>query len=286
MGNVLALAAALAYGVSHLLGGLVSRRGSAVAAAALSQIAGLVAVLCVAPLVSGEVASLPGLGWGALSGVGTGLAVVWLYHGFSVGRMSVVSPLSEVAAIAVPVLVGFTLGELPTALALTGVTISFPVIWLVSRGTDANPSPSEKARSSSRASGALSGMLAGAGFALQFIALAQVPPGTGLWPFVANRVVAVTITGTWALMATRHSLSLPPGSIGIVAVAGIIGTLGSVLYMLATRQQLLGLAVVLASLYPVIPVVAGRFMLRERIIPIQKLGLGLAAIAVVFIILG
>jgi drug/metabolite transporter (DMT)-like permease len=59
-----------------------------------------------------------------------------------------------------------------------------------------------------------------------------------------------------------------------------------VLYTLATREQLLAVAVVLTALYPVVPVVLGLTVLRERVTWSQTAGLGLAGAAVGLIALG
>lgn len=286
MGTVLALAAALSYGFSHFLGGLASRRAALAPIAVLSQLAGLIAVVIVAPLLGGVFLSVSGLGWGALSGVGTGLGVVFLYRGFAVGNMSVVSPLSEVAAVALPVLVGLLLGERPTTLALTGVVVAVPAIVLVSRGADTRDSRQSRLESGQALSGALAGILAGAGFALQFIGLAQVPHDTGLWPLVSGRVASVAILAVWAAFLTKRAPRLSRDGLGLATVAGAIGTTGSLLYMLAARQQLLSLAAALASLYPIIPVLAGRFVLKERISYTQIAGLGCTAVAITLIAFG
>jgi drug/metabolite transporter (DMT)-like permease len=49
------------------------------------------------------------------------------------------------------------------------------------------------------------------------------------------------------------------------------GTMAIALYTLATRQQRLALAVVLIALDPVIPVVLGLTVLRERVTRLQQL---------------
>lgn len=58
-----------------------------------------------------------------------------------------------------------------------------------------------------------------------------------------------------------------------------------VCYLLATREQLVVIAVVLSSLYPVVPVLLGVFALRERLSRTQAAGLGGAAAAVVLLTL-
>ncbi|WP_372345562.1 EamA family transporter, partial [Streptomyces sp. KL116D] len=61
---------------------------------------------------------------------------------------------------------------------------------------------------------------------------------------------------------------------------------GLACYLLATRSQLLAVAVVLASLYPVVPVLLGLLVLRERVTRTQAVGLVAAAAATVLLTAG
>ncbi|MFE1193957.1 multidrug DMT transporter permease [Streptomyces olivaceoviridis] len=67
-------------------------------------------------------------GSGALSGIGTGAGVAFLYRAMAQGRrMSVVVPVSDVGAVALPVLVGVAfLGERPAAIAWAGIAVAVP----------------------------------------------------------------------------------------------------------------------------------------------------------------
>lgn len=105
MGALLALASALSYGLSDVVGGVLSRRISFVRVALLGQFGGLLFSLLVAPLAAGSPPTVPDLLWGGLSGVGTGTAMVFLFRGMSRGAMSVVVPVSAVGGVALPVLV-------------------------------------------------------------------------------------------------------------------------------------------------------------------------------------
>jgi drug/metabolite transporter (DMT)-like permease len=69
-------------------------------------------------------------------------------------------------------------------------------------------------------------------------------------------------------------------------LVGAGAALGLILYLLATRRQMLALAVVLASLYPALPVVLGIAVLRERVARRQAVGLLGAAAAIVLLTLG
>lgn len=123
------------------------------------------------------------------------------------------------------------------------------------------------------------GVLAGVGFAVLFIALGRVHGNAGLWPVASGQVVALASVAVAALVA---GVSLRrPGRAGLGApAAGLLGAGAIVLYLFATRSQLLSVAAVLTSLYPALTVLAAVFFLRERIGRGQAVGLLAAAAAV------
>ena len=82
---MLAVASALSYGVSDVIGGLLSRRTSFLRVALSGQLCGLVTTTAAATLIPSTPA-VADLGWGALSGLGTGAAMVFLFRGMSRGR--------------------------------------------------------------------------------------------------------------------------------------------------------------------------------------------------------
>ena len=274
MGPLLALTSALFYGISDFTGGLLSRRAHFVVVAAVGQVGGLLfAVVAATAVGSSGVPAPVDLAWGALSGVGTGVGMLFLFRGLSHGAMSVVVPISAVCGIALPVLIGVAaLGERPSTLSWLGIVISVPALWLVAdTGTRAGPA---------LPAAALDGVIAGIGIAVQYISLAQAGSGAGLWPVAAGRVAAiltiVPLLSTVGRAHMRRSLHTVPAA----AVTGAAAALALIAYLLATREQLAVVAVVLSSLYPVVPVVLGVTVLRERLIPKQSVGLLAAASAV------
>lgn len=275
MGELLALAAAICFGSNHFLGALLSRRASSSAVAVVGQVGGAVVALVVALLVTAPHVTLGALGWGALSGLGSGIGVSYLYRGMSRGNLSVVVPLSDVAGVALPLIVGVVLlGNRPSPLAWCGIAAALPALWLITRGKGAG-----------RMSGASDGLIAGAGFALQFIAIAQAAPAAGLWPILASRV-ASTVAIVALARTTHASLRLPVRLVLPALGVGTLGTGAMILYTLATRQQLLAIAVVLAALYPAIPVLLGLTVLRKRVSRRQVIGLIAAGAAIALIAAG
>jgi drug/metabolite transporter (DMT)-like permease len=270
MGAVLALASALSYGLSDFFGGVLSRRAPFVRVALLGQVGGLVVTLLAAPWVSTGSPQTADLLWGALSGLGTGSAMTFLFRGMSRGSMSVVVPVSAVGGVALPVVVStLLLGEHPPALAWVGIALALPALWLVSGGALTAGQPASTSLTD--------GLMAGTGIALQYLALAQATPRSGVWPIATGRLSAVLVVATLALTLLPKP-TLPqsdrPARLRLPAMAaGALAALALVCYLFATRTQFLAVAVVLSSLYPIVPVLLGLAVLRERLHYRQILGL-------------
>jgi drug/metabolite transporter (DMT)-like permease len=67
------------------------------------------------------------------------------------------------------------------------------------------------------------------------------------------------------------------------ALAGVLAAVALACYLFATTTQSLGVAVVLSSLYPVVPVFLGVMLMQERLSRSQVLGLAGALTASVLI---
>jgi len=284
MGVILGLAAAFLYGGSDFAGGLTSRKlgalpvnvvGSSVAAA-LAWVALLA--------VGGPGPTVHAVAWGLASGLGGGIGTTMLYRGLARGQMSVVGPVSAVAAAGVPVAAGVAMGERPTVLALAGVLVALPAIVLVA----ASGSASGLARGMF-GSGLLDGLAAGAAFGFMFIGLAQaghVPgsQGAGLWPVASEQTGSLLLV---LAMAIRSRVPLRPAirAAGWPALVGASGMSATLLYFYATHVSMLATAAVLVSLYPGVTVLLARVLLHERFSPVQRAGLSLCTLAVVAIAL-
>lgn len=280
MGELLAVTSALCFGATHFISGLVSRRHHGVTVAAWAQAGGTLVSL-VPALVTRDTAAPPSaLMWGALSGLGTGVGVACLYWSMARGPMSVVVPVSDVTAVGVPVLAGLALlGDRPSPPALTGIALGLPAVWLVSRGGGSGGAGGGRAAGPPAL---LAALVAGLGIALHFVALARIPAAAGWWPVVLSRALSVAVVLA-LLPVARAPLALPVRPAAGALAAGALGTAATVLYLLATRQEPLSIAVVLSALYPVVPVLLALTVLRERITGAQTAGLlgALAAVALI-----
>jgi len=278
MGVILALGAALAYGLSDFLGGLLSRRASPWAIAMLAQLVGAITVTIAAATTTSALTASD-LGWGAASGIGSGLGTAFLYRGLGGGQMNVVAPLSALGAAVVPVAVGFGLGERPGTLTWIGIVCALPAIWLVSRAG------SDVAAAAGRAASVRDGLLAGASFGLLFVALGQVPESAGLWPLALGQWVAFVVLAVGARLVAAPVRAAGSQILAAAGAVGVCAAVATVLYQLAARSQLVSVAAVLTSLYPALTVALAAAFLHERVNRTQACGLALAVAAVVLVAL-
>jgi drug/metabolite transporter (DMT)-like permease len=273
-----ALGAALAYGLSDFLGGVISRRTSVWPVAFTACLGAALGMLVLALARPGD-PSGSDVAWGALAGIGSGAGTAFLYRGFAAGRMGVVAPVSAVGAAVLPVAIGVATGERPTSLAWIGIVVALPGIWLVSREPALDDAPGGVA------AGLLDGLLAGVGFGLLFAALGQVPDGAGYWPVMAMEVVSFVAVAVAAIALGGNPVprrGLEWGGLG----AGLLATLAVIGFVIATQQGLLSLAAVLTSLYPAFTVLLASVVLKERLHRAQSVGLALCAVTVVCVAAG
>lgn len=277
----LALASAVAYGVSDFLGGIFTRASTTWRVAFVGQASSTVSVAVVALFVSGTPVPAD-FAWAGASGIGSGLGAAFLYRGLGRSKMSIVAPVSAVGCALLPFLVGVGLGERPGLLPLLGIAAAFPAIVLISRTTDAEEPDTQPV--STRA-GVVDGVLAGVGFGVMFVFLDRVGDDAGLTPMIALyacSVLAVVLTA----VALREPF-LPRAGTDLRPLAmGPIGAFAVLTFLYATHEGLLSVVSVIASLYPAATVLLAALLLAERVQRHQGVGLLLAALAVALVATG
>lgn len=277
MGAALGLAAAALYGVSDFVGGLAARRLHFLWVSLLSQVVAAVVVWMSLPWTAGT-PSAGALLWGAVSGIGTATGTLALYRGLARGQMAVAGPLSAVGSAVLPAVVGFALGDRLAPVAVAGVLLAFPALWLVARQPDAE--------NSSVREGVIDGLLAGVGFGVLFIALDQAGDTAGLWPVATGEVASIVVLLLAYVVLRPAWPQVGRPTLLLAALAGLLAVLANAAFYYATHAGLLTVAAVLTSLYPAVTVVLAALVLHERPDRSQLIGLGLCACAVTAIVVG
>lgn len=308
MVTVLALGAALAYGVADFMGGAASRRAPVLRVLLISVPAGLVC-LTAAALLAGGAPTGPGLAWGAAAGLAGGTGMIAFYRALAQGPMSVVAPVSALTAAVLPVALGALRGERLDGTVLFGVVLCVVAIGLVSMEEPGSAEPTRRPASRlwrAAAGGPAMAAFSGTAFGAFFILLHEAGEGS-LWPVATARLsnLLVILTALLALRLTRRAaapperpadrrdtafrpalLGLSGGPLLLAVGSGVLDGLANALYYLAAGQGLLSLAAVLTSLYPAITVLLARLVYSERLRVVQRVGLALAATGVTLVTVG
>ena len=275
---LLGLISALVYGSADFVGGVASRRIGPVRTTATGAVSGLVLLLLALPFVGG-VWSPSALGWGALSGAVGTLAVGLLYACLAIGPMSILSPLTALVSAVVPLIWGLVGGDRFAVIGYVALGLALVAVVLVGFVPERGAvRPSGRALLMAVAAGTLIGVF--------LILLDQTPADSGLVPLVANRAVngAImwTVVGILVLRARRRGAVGPAftrAGAALAIGAGALDASANVLILLGLRVGELSTMSVLVALYPAGTILLAALVLRERIAPVQWVGLVLAITA-------
>jgi drug/metabolite transporter (DMT)-like permease len=273
----LALAAAAAFGTADFVGGVASRRSSAILVAVLAQVGGACLLIPVL-LLTRPALSLDGVLWGAAAGVAGGLGLAIFFHALARGTMSVVSPLTAVFSGGVAVLAGVLLGERIGVASWLGIACGLVAVFLIGwvRGHGATAGLGAQVAMA---------LAAGAGFGCFFVALAEAPASSGLWPLAGARIASFSVLCT-VLLVGRAGGAVERGAIRLGVVSGVLDMSANILYLMAVRHGDLAIIAVLASLYPAATLLLSFRLLGERLRWHQLFGVGLALASVALIAAG
>src|SRR6185312_1947062 len=298
---IIGLSGALIFGAADFLGGMAAKRISAVRVTALGAASGLV-LLFVASVFVGGTWSAEAVLLGALSGVTGAVAIVLLYACLAIGPMSILSPTTAVVSALVPMLVGLARGDRLNAIGYVALALALVAVVLVGFVPEKGAvRPSLKALGMAVGSGTMIGAF--------IVIIDMTPSDSGVVPLIANRatngIIVFTALGVMALLARRRArrigaaamsasgpdaLALDVGARGtdargwrpglmFAAISGVIDATANIFLLVGLRMGELTIQSVLTALYPAGTIILAAIVLKERIAPVQVVGLVLAIIA-------
>ena len=277
LGIVLALASSVAWGTSDFLGGLRTRRMSALTVLLVSQPVGLALALGVALAVGGDALSARDAAIAAGAGATVVMALGAFYHAMALGSVTVVATIGALGVL-VPVGAGLVQGDRPSALQAVGAIAAIAGVALVVR------EPDPEWRAASRVAMGLAA-LAALGFGTFLLGLDVSSGPRPAWTIVAARIGSVAtllVVAAFARPSMRFDRSLLPS----LFVIGFFDVLANSLFAVATNHGLLALVAVGGSLYSAVTVLLARFVLGERLAVPQRGGLVVALAGVALIAAG
>jgi drug/metabolite transporter (DMT)-like permease len=206
-----------------------------------------------------------------VAGIAEATALAAFYQGLTAGAMGVVAPISAVAGV-VPLAVGLAGGDPLTAMHLAGAALALGGVVM----TSVHDEPEEADRAARRRIGTAAGvglaLTAALFFGLFFVSVDRAAQHGGvLWAVLVTRATLVALV-VLAFAIVRPGLPGSRRQLAGLAVVGLFDIGGTTLYALATMKGLLSVVGVIASAYPIITILLARFVLDERLGPIQRVG--------------
>lgn len=267
------LCSAVSWGMADFSGGFATRRNNVFAVVILSQIIAGVLLLMVTLALTEGLPAYPQLIWGGVAGIAGALGIMALYIGLARGRMGIVSSIAAVVTAVIPIMFAFFNEGLPPIAKLIGFGFAFVAVWFLTR---------PEGHTIMQRDEWLFPLLAGIGFGVFFICIDHVSQSAILWPLVAVRLTSILTVLCFVLI--RQKIEWPGvKEMPMIAFIGIGDTAGNVFFALATRMGRLDIAAVVASLYPAVTVLLAWFILKERLMLRQWIGVGTALCALVLI---
>jgi drug/metabolite transporter (DMT)-like permease len=278
LGIALALGASLCWGISDFLGGIQSRRFSALSVLIVSQPIGAVLALLVALAFGDDGLTPEQFLVAALGGAAVLGALGAFYRAMALGSVSVVATIGALGVV-VPVVGGIAMGETPEPVQLAGALLAIGGVLFVAW------EPDPEWRHANRASVGLAA-LAALGFGVFFLAIDEAASHDAAWTIVAARVGGVSTLAVAAIVL-RPSIPRARGKLlAALLVIGVFDVAANSLYAVATTKGLLPLVAVGGSLYSAVTVILAWSFLGERLARAQLAGVVVALGGVVLIAAG
>lgn len=284
------------FGASDFFAGWAVRRLNVVKATTIAYAAsGLVVVGAL--VFGGWTVSSGAIVSGAVSGVVALIGFVTGYAAMAIGPMSILSPAIALIEAVIPITVAFASGHSLRPIAWLAIGIGLTAIVLIAM------EPSQRAIRITARAGVLA-VVSGVSLGMSVVALNFSPRDSGLIPAVVEAGTGLVILllillsgrrfgsrtgwlyGTPSPEAADGPAPTPRGAWLLSAGAGILLGTGNAALLLALHGGSLAIVSVLASLYPLGTILLASLVLRERIVPRQATGIGLAVVATVMLSLG
>lgn len=264
------LLSALSFGAGDFAGAYASRRAGALAVVAGAHGIGLLALLAALAWVAPPVPDPGAIGIGLLAGVAGAAGLAALYRGMSLGSMGLITALSGVGSLTIPLVVGTLDGAFISPIQLVGVACA----------AAAGVAASGASRGELGRQALLLAAAAAISFGAWYVLIDRAAiGGDPLWALVLSRTASAALTAAFAIRRFRRG-GYP---IAVVAAAGLLDVGGNAFYVVARDLLPIGLAAALTGLYPIVTVLLARILLGERLPPLGRLGVGFALVGVVLI---
>lgn len=211
-------------------------------------------------------------------GLSHNIGLLLAYAALSMGRVSIVAPITATEG-AIAAVLSVVLGEplaVTTAILLAVIAVGV-VLAAVERAADRPESAATTPSHNRRA--AILAMAAAVTFSIGLVGsgklgAAGVPPA---WVMLASRTIGVLIIVLPLVLTRRFRLTRP--ALPLVVLAGILEVFGGAVYVVAATQDI-AVAAVLSSQFAAIAAIGAFLLFHERLQRLQVAGVVLIAVGI------
>ena len=274
MTALFALLGAAIIGTADFGGGYAARTNPPVRVAAWIQVSSvLITIAALTVIETVEVTSTNVIA-GVVAGLSGTFSFIALYTAFQLGQISLLAPIAAILGAIIPTLVGSFRGEPLRAVNIVGIVVGLVAIGLVSQEARRVDQP----RTTPPLAFGLA-FIAGGGFSIFFLALAETSEDAGLWPLLIARFVSIPLVIAVSVVFTG-GIAIGAASRRVVVAAGFGEAIANIFALWSYQRGPLAVAAVLGALFPVSTVLLARMVFREHLGRVQWTGVGLALASV------
>ena len=274
MSLLLSFAASVMWGTADFFGGLLARRRSAVAVVLVMQWFGLAAVLLWAQLTNAW--AFGNFLWlGVVAGLTGSAGLMTFYRALAIGRMGIVAPIASMGVL-VPLIYGLVRGDEPSLWQWAGILAAIVGVMAAS-----GPELSGKVSPTPVLLAVVTALFFGVAMSFMAAGAASSPTMTIVAMRVVQTAVGLVVFASWRGFGGMTRVDLP-----LAALVGALDVGANVAYQFATVYGRLTIVSVLSSFAPVATLILGRTILRERLEPVQYVGVAVAITGAVLVSAG
>ena len=270
------LGAALSWAIATLASSRSSRMIGPMSVLGWVMAVGLVAAIGPALLAEPVTLGASEVVMLVVTGLSHNIGLLLAYAALSIGRVSLVAPITATEGALAAVLAVLFGESLDGTTALLLAPIAIGVILASAERSADRPGADDPARTRRAALLAFSAALT---FSVGLVLAgrlgdAGVPPA---WVMVVSRTIGTTLIALPLILTRRFRLTR--AALPLVVVAGLLEVFGGAIYVIAATADI-AVAAVLSSQFAAIAAVAAFFVFRERLQRIQVIGVVMIAIGI------
>ena len=272
------LGAALSWALATLASSRSSRMIGPMSVLGWVMTVGFVAALGPALLNRPERLGLPELAGLVATGLSHNFGLLLAYRALSIGRVSIVAPITSTEG-AAAALLAVALGDsLAGTTALILAVIALGVV-LAAAERAADPTSGPRLDPGQNRQAAIYALAAAATFSIGLVLAGRLGAGgmPPAWVMLVSRIVGLTVI-VLPLVLTRR-FRLTRAALPLVIVAGVLEVFGGGVYVVAASQDV-AIAAVVASQFAAFAAVGGYFLFGERLQRLQLIGVVIIALGV------